>query len=59
MVLTDAVIKNNGYVKYKSIPLRECSVDDLKRFCMELSIDYETVKEIFFKSSAASQKTLY
>ena len=51
MVLTDAVINNKGYVKYKSIKIRESSADDLKRLCSEQLIDYEIIKNIFFNKS--------
>lgn len=47
-VLTDAVLANRGYVKYKSIPMHFCPVSDLRQFCNEVAVDYNnTVGKLF------------
>ena len=54
MLITDAVVENKGHVKYKSIPARECTEDDFKKFCSELEIDYENMKDRLFNVSSVS-----
>ena len=58
MVLTEAVIKNRGYVKYKSIPSRKCPAEDFERLCSEISIDNQTLRKKLFKDTGNSVSQL-
>ncbi|MBI9101433.1 MAG: hypothetical protein JEY99_03380 [Spirochaetales bacterium] len=57
-VLTEAVLANKGYVKYKSIPLRESSEADWGKFCGEIGLEKGCAREMFFKpvDSAGNMK---
>jgi len=50
MVLTSAVQKNGGYVKYKSIPRRECPAFELQQLSEQISVDYCVMADELFKS---------
>ena len=58
MQLTDAVIKNKGHVKYKSIPLRESSSEDFEKFCRELSIKPDKLKDKIFQKTSSGESAL-
>ena len=50
MILSDAVIENRGYVKYKSIPHRECPKSEFERFCDETGVDSGSTAVSVFKN---------
>ena len=52
MVLTAAVKENGGAVKYKSVPERECSTEELSTFCTELGLEYEELSAALFTAAA-------
>ena len=58
MILRDAVLKNGGYVKYKSIPIRQCPVSELNKFCTEVSINAEDIKPLLFKVDSGNNSIL-
>ena len=58
MLLTNAVIKNKGHVKYKSIPLRESSYDDFEKLCSELKIDKKSLTAKIFKNTSSKDPVL-
>ena len=48
MILTAAVTENRGFVKYKSLPMRKCPVNELERFCRETELKFESLSSRIF-----------
>ena len=58
-VLTEAVVENRGWVKYKSIAAGQCPATELMRFCSESGLNYGELSSALFESSDDSGILLF
>ena len=47
-ILTEAVLHNGGFVKYKSIPRGKCPLQDFVKFCGETGLNPEAAGKLIF-----------